>query len=79
MSMLDYSDSKTTHQIENNLKYHAPNGDTIPRYEAIREKAREFAILINQMVPASREKSEAMTQLEDTVMWANAGVARNIK
>ncbi|NTZ20934.1 hypothetical protein EXW96_26465 [Paenibacillus sp. JMULE4] len=64
-------------QIENNFKYHAPKDGQPERYQAIREKAKELAYLIDELCPNSREKSLAMTNLEQTVFWANAGIARN--
>ncbi|MGG1598038.1 DUF7681 family protein [Paenibacillus naphthalenovorans] len=64
-------------QIENNFKYHAPKEGQPAKYEAIREKAKELAYLIDVKCPNSREKSLAMTKLEETVMWANAAIARN--
>ena len=64
-------------QIENNFKYHAPKGNQQERYVALREKAKECALLIDEMCPDSREKSLAMTKLEEAVMWANASIARN--
>lgn len=44
---------------------------------SIRDKAKELALVIDDCVPDSREKSVAMTNLEQVVMWANAGIARN--
>lgn len=67
----------TNPQIENNFKYHAPKPGQAEIYTEIREKAKEFAELIDEKVPNSREKALAMTNLEQAVMWANAGVARN--
>ncbi|MNW40398.1 hypothetical protein D3C74_239730 [compost metagenome] len=64
-------------QIENNFRYHAPKPGQPEIYTAIREKAKELAYLIDEQVPNSREKSLAMTNLEQSVMWANAAVARN--
>jgi hypothetical protein len=64
-------------QIENNFKYHAPKPGQPEIYKQIRDRAKELAVLIDEQVPNSREKSLAMTQLEQAVMWANAGVARN--
>ncbi|CAM3923358.1 MULTISPECIES: Acb2/Tad1 domain-containing protein [Paenibacillus] len=64
-------------QIENNFSYHSPKPGQPDTYEAIREKAKEMAYLIDKLVPNSREKSLAMTNLEQAVFWANAGVARN--
>lgn len=64
-------------QIENNFKYHSPKPGQPEKYTAIREKAKELASLIDDECPNSREKALAMTNLEQAVMWANAGVARN--
>lgn len=64
-------------QIENNFSYHSPKFGQPQLYEQIRDSAKELAYLINNVVPDSREKSLAMTKLEETVMWANAGIARN--
>lgn len=63
--------------IENNFKYHAPKPGQPEIYQEIRDKAKELAYLIDEKVPNSREKSLAMTKLEEAVMWANAGIARN--
>ncbi len=64
-------------RIENNFTYHRPSGDQPERYERIRTKAKELAYLMDELCPDSREKSLAMTQLEDATMWANASIARN--
>jgi hypothetical protein len=63
--------------IENNFKYHSPKADQPQRYEAIRSKAKELAIMIDSYCPESREKSIAFTELETAIMWANASIARN--
>ena len=64
-------------QIESAFTYHAPKGNQPKRYEAIRGFAKQFALLIDDFCPDSREKSLAMTKLEEAVMWANASIARN--
>lgn len=63
-------------RIENNFTHHQPTGDQPERHEQIRGKAKELAYLMDDLCPDSREKSLAMTQLEDAVMWANASIAR---
>ena len=63
--------------LKRNFTYHKPQGTQTERYEEIRNKAFEFAMLINSYCPESREKSLALTQLETCVMWANAAIARN--
>lgn len=67
----------TNEQIENVFSYHAPKANQPERYEAIRYKAKMLAAYINEKCPDSREKSLAMTKLEEAVMWANAAIARN--
>ena len=64
-------------RIENKFTYHAPQEGQPAKYQAIREKAKELAYLIDELVPDSREKSLAQTKLEESAMWANAGIARN--
>ena len=64
-------------KIENNFTYHAPKDGQPEKYQAIREKVKELAYLIQDLVPPSREQSLAMTKLEECCFWANAGIARN--
>ena len=64
-------------KIENAFTYHAPKDGQPEKYQAIREKAKELAYLIQELVPPSREQSLAMTKMEECSMWANAGIARN--
>lgn len=63
--------------IENNFKYHSPKEGQPEKYTEIREKAKEFAYLIDELCPNCREKAVALTNLETAVMWANAAIARN--
>lgn len=63
--------------IDNNFTYHPPKEGQAERYTTLREKAKELALLIDKECPNSREKSLAMTNLEQSVMWANASIARN--
>ena len=64
-------------KIENAFTYHQPQEGQPEKYEALRSKAKELAYLIDKLCPDSREKSLAMTKLEEASMWANASVARN--
>lgn len=78
--MIKYGKSeviKMSNIIENNYKYHAPKEGQQEKYEAIRAKAKELAYLIDEVCPNSREKALAHTNLEQSVMWANASIARN--
>jgi hypothetical protein len=64
-------------QIENNFTYHAPTARQAEKYTVIRGEAKSLALIIDGMCPNSREKSLAMTNLEQAVFWANAAIARN--
>jgi hypothetical protein len=65
------------HDIENRFTYHSPKDDQPERYEKIRFNGKNLAEMINEECPDSREKSLAITHLEQAVMWANAAIARN--
>lgn len=62
--------------IKNRFTYHKPKEGDAFKFIAIRNDARYLAETINGFVPESREKSLAMTKLEEVVMWSNAGIAR---
>lgn len=62
-------------QIENIFTYHPPFGTQQSRYVQIRDKAKELAHLINDACPESREKSLALTNLQQSVQMANASIA----
>ena len=64
-------------KIENNFTYHAPKEGQPERYVALRDYAKQFAYLIAENCPESREQSLALTNLEQAVFWANAAIARN--
>ena len=64
-------------RVESDFMYHPPTGDQPERYQKIRDKARSLARLVIELCPDGRERSLALTKLEETVMWANAGIARH--
>ncbi len=63
--------------LKNRFTYHAPKDGQVELYQEIRDQAYDMAGLINRSAPESREKSLAVTHLEDAVMWANAAIARH--
>lgn len=65
-------------QIENTFTYHdAKDEAQAQKYVTLREKAKELAYLYEELCPESRERSLAITNLEQSNMWANAAIARN--
>jgi hypothetical protein len=67
-------DQKT---IDNNFTCHTPNLRTIPLFETICKEGKEFVERIDKLCPESREKTIAIRKIEESVMWANASIARN--
>ena len=64
-------------QIYSAFTYHPPKEDQNDRYDTLRMFARQYAFKIDELCPDSREKSLALTKLEEASMWANASIARN--
>lgn len=64
------------HEVDIRFKYHKPKEGQPEKYQGIREKSKELAWLIEETCPESREKALAITKLEESVMWANASIAR---
>jgi hypothetical protein len=68
----------TEKDIENRFTYHPPkNSDQTDKYNELRAMGKSLALNIGVMCPDSREKSIAITKLEECIMWANASIARN--
>ena len=63
--------------IDTRFTYHAPKAGQPEQYEELRGRARALAHYSNLVVPDGREKSLALTKLEEFVFWANAAIARN--
>lgn len=65
-------------EIANRFKFHpAKDEETKEKHKTIRDHCGSLAMLINEYVPEGREKALAITKLEEVMMWANAGIARN--
>ena len=63
-------------ELENRFTYHKPGGNQNDRYVALRGVAKQLAMLIVETTPESREQSLAITELEQSIFWANAAIAR---
>ncbi len=53
---------------------HKPTDEQVQKIELIRRVADDMCLVIDDVVPDSRERSLAKTHLEETVMWAVKGV-----
>lgn len=63
-------------ELDIRFSYHAPIHGQPERYERIRSEAKALAETIVDLCPNSREHAVALTKLDETVMWANAAIAR---
>ncbi len=64
--------------MHHNLTNHTPKSQfMIIDIEALREVAKGFGAEIIRRTPTSREQSLALTNLEQTLMWAVAAIARH--
>jgi hypothetical protein len=70
-------DRQLAERIERDFTYHPPDGAQMQLYAQIRILAKDFAKHLAQTCPEGREKSLALTRLDEAVMWANAAIARS--
>ncbi|MEV3855485.1 hypothetical protein AB0J38_14295 [Streptomyces sp. NPDC050095] len=63
-------------ELATRFTFHPATAEQAAKYEELRALALNFALTIDEHVPDSREKSLALTHLDETVMFANAGIAR---
>jgi hypothetical protein len=63
--------------IDNIFTYHSPTAEQLPKYEAIRAKAKELGHVIVANTPASADQTAAIRLLREAVMTANAAIALN--
>jgi hypothetical protein len=64
-------------QIKNNFNSHNLDAEQARKCDLIRSSLGSEAKVINGLCPDSREKSTALTKLEEAMFWANAAIARN--
>lgn len=67
---------KLIERVNNDFTYHKPPPAVHSDFATIREVARNLATIMVLRCPEGRELSTALTNLEQAVMHANAGIAR---
>jgi len=68
--------SKLKEQIDNTFTYHPPMLEDVPKFNSLRNTAKDFAHMIDALCPDGTDKTEALKKLQECVMWANAAIAR---
>jgi hypothetical protein len=65
-------------EVETRFNYHPPvQPGVMQRMETVRAQIKDLAHVIVDLVPSGREQAQVLTNLEDALMHANAGIARN--
>lgn len=66
-------------EIENRFGFHKATIEganaTLPKHTEVRLAFREFAEMLDQILPEGRAKSAAFTELENASMWCHKSIA----
>jgi hypothetical protein len=74
----DVSRAGSAADITHRFAYHPPKDPkTVHEHETVRALVGGLASDLDQFLPYGREKSLAITKLEEAMFWANAAIARN--
>jgi hypothetical protein len=70
--------TRTREDLEKRFSFHPVNTEEVKKaHEDIRNYCKEFAFYLSVSIPEGREKSLALTHLEEVMYWCNSGIARN--
>lgn len=66
-----------TEDINNRFAFHAATTEEKRgAHTSVRQQCRQLADFLNDKLPEGREKSLAVTHLEEVMFWGNAALAR---
>jgi hypothetical protein len=63
-------------ELSRRFTYHQPDAARARQHANVRTWILEVATLLDEELPDGREKSLAVTHLEEATFWANAALAR---
>jgi hypothetical protein len=66
-------------EVSSRFEYRKPSENGVKQIELVREHCRRLALLLETELPDCREKSLAITRLEEVSMWANKASAFHVK
>ena len=65
-----------TYDIDRNMVNHTPDAETQKQMEVLRTQFHAVTDALLHIVPDGRERSLALTKLEEALMWSMAALAR---
>ena len=68
----------TEYNIDNSFDCHVLNDDQVDRCSALNSEVKKLAHLIRDLCPDSRERSLALTKLEECAFWFTDAIGRNV-
>lgn len=71
-----HSTDKSVEEVEVRFQRHSMDKQQTAQSNHLREEAKKLALDVDRLVPNSREKSLALTHLEESLFWMNAAIAR---
>ncbi|MDM2104332.1 Uncharacterised protein [Mycobacteroides abscessus subsp. massiliense] len=75
---MTYHDPNSSADIEHRFAFHAATTEEKrAEHGSVRAACKELAHKFDRDLPPGREKSLALTKLEEAMFWANAAIARN--
>lgn len=63
-------------ELDRRCDHHVPDPSTAALHGLVRRSIKSTMRDLDQLCPQGREKSLALTKLEEAMMWANAAIAR---
>lgn len=73
----DWSKVLSEQDMDRRFSFHAPpNDEKRDAHTSVRRGCRDLADFLNHKLPDGREKSLAITHLEEVMFWGNAALAR---
>lgn len=70
---------RVDNEIPNRFSFHPATGEKAKFHDEVRENHLALALWIETAIPDSRERSLALTALQESMMWCNAAVAYRTK
>lgn len=66
-------------ELNRRFSHHTPDKERVTKHETVRGMLTQVAAGLDTLVPEGREKSLALTKIEECMFWANAAIARDGK